>query len=214
MTVNGKRVTRPAFDVGEADRVAIDDPADGYVSRAALKLIAALDRFGYDPTGRAAIDLGASTGGFTQVLLERGAASVLAVDVGHEQLAPQLVADPRVRALEGVNARALNAAEARGPFAVLTSDVSFISQRLVLPPAMALCTDQAFAIVLAKPQFELGRAALSKDGVVRDRAAAEGAANDLASWIEAGGWRVDGVAPSPIDGSSGNAEFVIGARRG
>lgn len=212
--VNGIVATRPAMNVGGADTLEITDPAAGYVSRAALKLAAGLDHFGYDPTGRTALDIGASTGGFTQVLLERGAAKVIAVDVGHGQMAPELADDRRVRLMEGVNARYLTGDEIGAPIDALVSDVSFISQRLALPPALDLCEAGAFAVVLAKPQFELGREALGKDGVVRDTTEARRAADDLAIWLDAfEGWHVDGLAASPIEGGDGNAEYLIGARR-
>ncbi len=202
------------MEVGSADRVAVEDPARGYVSRAALKLVAALDHFGYDPADRNALDIGASTGGFTQVLLERGAEHVVAVDVGHGQLDASLTGDPRVRLLEGVNARSLTADAVGGPFAALTSDVSFISQRLVLPPALALSTAGAWAVVLVKPQFELGPAALGRNGVVADPNEARQAADDLAEWLAGQqGWRVDGLLPSPIAGGDGNQEFLLGAVR-
>jgi 23S rRNA (cytidine1920-2'-O)/16S rRNA (cytidine1409-2'-O)-methyltransferase len=212
--VDGKAVDSPAFNVGAGAAIAIDDPAGRYVSRAALKLVHALDHFGYDPAGRRMLDLGASTGGFTQVLLERGAMEVVAVDVGHDQMAPAVAADPRVRRIDGLNARGLTEADVGGPVSGITSDVSFISQRLVLPPALGLADPGAFAVILAKPQFEVGRAGVGKGGVVKDPNAAMQAARDLADWLGAqAGWVVDGLVPSPILGGDGNQEFLIGARR-
>ena len=212
--VDGKAIESPAFDVGASAEIVIDDPAAGYVSRAALKLIHALDHFGYDPAGRVVLDLGASTGGFTQVLIERGAARVVAIDVGHDQMAPALAADPRVHRIDGRNARDLTEADTGGPVGAITSDVSFISQRQVLPPALALAEAGAFGVILVKPQFEVGRAGVGKGGIVRDSAVAARSAEDLAAWLAGQpGWTVDGIVPSPIRGGDGNREFLIGCRR-
>jgi 23S rRNA (cytidine1920-2'-O)/16S rRNA (cytidine1409-2'-O)-methyltransferase len=214
VTVDGRPADRPGVEVRAEAVITLTDPAAGYVSRAALKLIQALDHFGYDPAGRRALDIGASTGGFTQVLLRRGAVEVVAIDVGHGQLAPALATDPRVRNREGVNARALTAEDAGGPVGAVVSDVSFISQRLVLPPALALAEPGAFAVVLAKPQFEVGREAIGRGGLVRDPLVAEHAAEALRDWLSAQpGWAVDGLVPSPIAGGDGNREFLLGARR-
>lgn len=210
--LNDAVVLKPSAEVTERDRLEVSDPAGAYVSRGALKLAAALDHFGFDPAGRKALDIGASTGGFTQILLERGAASVTAVDVGHGQLAPDLTADPRVRNFEGVNARDLDAERVGSGFGAVVSDVSFVSQRLVLGTPLSLCAAGAFAAILVKPQFEVGRENIGKGGIVRDRAAGEKAARGMAAWLaEQGGWRVDGLIPSPIAGGDGNTEFLLGA---
>jgi 23S rRNA (cytidine1920-2'-O)/16S rRNA (cytidine1409-2'-O)-methyltransferase len=220
VTVNGTLAAKPAMTVDGDAAIAVDDPASGYVSRGALKLIAALDRFGYSPAGRVALDLGASTGGFTQVLLERGAAKVFAVDVGHGQLDARLAADPRVVSREGLNARDLTAGDldAENPSAApqaIVADVSFISLRLVLPPALMLAGEDAWGVFLVKPQFEVGREALGKGGIVRDPMAGERAAADIAQFLERDlGWRIGGVILSPIAGGDGNREFLIGADRG
>lgn len=214
VTVDGAVVDRPGARVGPDAVVVSSDTAAGYVSRAALKLAAGLERFSYDPAGRAVLDLGASTGGFTQVLLERGAKAVIALDVGHGQLDPSLAKDSRVMALEKTNARDL--VETMLPLRpeALVCDVSFISLRLALPPALNLTEPGAWAVLLFKPQFELGPAALSKSGVVRDPTAARAAAGDCAAWLEADmGWRVDGIEPAPIAGGDGNQEYLVGARR-
>jgi 23S rRNA (cytidine1920-2'-O)/16S rRNA (cytidine1409-2'-O)-methyltransferase len=212
--VDGKAIASPAFDVGAGAEIVIDDPAAGYVSRAALKLIHALDHFGYDPAGRVVLDIGASTGGFSQVLIERGAARVIAVDVGHGQMAPALAADPRVQRIDGRNARDLTEADTGGPVGAITSDVSFISQRLVLSPALALAEAGAFGVILVKPQFEVGRGGVGKGGIVRDADAAAKSADGVAAWLAGQpGWRVDGLVPSPILGGDGNREFLIGCRR-
>ncbi|CAN5352565.1 TlyA family RNA methyltransferase [soil metagenome] len=215
VTVDGRLTAKPSLSVEPATAIAIDDPASGYVSRGALKLIAALDRFGYSPNGRVALDVGASTGGFTQVLLERGATKIFAVDVGHGQLDPALAADPRVVSLEGTNARDLAAGMLDGSPAAIVADVSFISLRLVLPPVLALAAPQAWGIFLVKPQFEVGRDNIGKGGIVRDVTLAERTAAEIAAWIDAEtGWRVDGLLLSPVAGGDGNREFFIGARRG
>lgn len=211
----GRPALRPAELVAPDERLEIDDPAGSYVARSALKLIAALDRFGHSPAGRVALDLGASTGGFTQVLLERGAIRVHAVDVGHGQLAPSVAADPRVINHEGVNARDLDAALIAESVGAITADLSFISLRLALPPALRLAALGAWGAFLFKPQFELGRAAIGKGGIVRDPKAAEEAAARFAEWLGAEqGWRVEGLVPSPIEGGDGNREWLVGARHG
>ena len=215
VTVGGEPEARPGALVGENVEIKVGDPAARFVSRAALKLDYALDRFGFDPAGRVAIDLGASAGGFTQVLLERGARTVHAIDVGHGQIAPILAADSRVRVLEGVNARDLSADHVDGPVEALVSDVSFISQKLVMPPALGLCAPGAFAVVLAKPQFEAGRDRVGKRGIVRDPEIARAAAQDLADWLDGmPAWRVLGMVPAPIAGRDGNQEYAIGATMG
>jgi 23S rRNA (cytidine1920-2'-O)/16S rRNA (cytidine1409-2'-O)-methyltransferase len=220
VTVNGRLTAKPALTVDASAAIAVDDPAAGYVSRGALKLIAALDRFGYSPAGRTALDVGASTGGFTQVLLERGAAQVFAVDVGHGQLDAKLAADPRVVSREGLNARDLTANELgemgnSEAIGAIVADVSFISLKLVLPPALALANDDAWGIFLVKPQFEVGREALGKGGIVRDAGAGERAAADIAQFLERDmRWRIGGVILSPIEGGDGNREFLIGADHG
>lgn len=214
VSVDGKPETRPARMVSGEAVLAIDDPAAGYVSRAALKLIAGLDAFGLSPAGLTVLDLGASTGGFTQVLLERGAAHVVAVDVGHGEMEQSLAADRRVTLLEGVNARHLAPAHLGGRrIDAITADLSFISLKLVLPPALALAAPDAWGVFLVKPQFEVGRDGLGKGGVVREAGRAEAAATEVARWLAADqGWRVLGLHPSPIAGGSGNLEFLLGAR--
>ena len=183
-----------------------------WVGRGALKLIAALDAFGLDPAGLACLDLGASTGGFTEVLLARGARSVVAVDVGHGQLAPRLAADPRVLAIDGLNARDLAAAHLPEPPAFLTADLSFISLALALPPALALAAPGAAGVFLVKPQFEAGRAAVGRTGVVKDEAARAAAVERIVRFVEATpGWRVLGTVPSPIEGGDGNRETLLAA---
>jgi 23S rRNA (cytidine1920-2'-O)/16S rRNA (cytidine1409-2'-O)-methyltransferase len=215
VTVDGAVADKPSATVPAGAAMRVDDLAADYVSRAALKLIAALDAFGYSPEGAAALDIGASTGGFTEVLLRRGARRVFGVDVGHGQLHRRLVGDPRVVNLEGVNARDLPAARITEPIAAITADVSFISLKLALPPALALALPGAWGVFLVKPQFEVGRQRLGKGGIVRDAAVARTAADDIAGWLgTAMGWAVDGIVDSPIAGGDGNHEFLVGARRG
>jgi 23S rRNA (cytidine1920-2'-O)/16S rRNA (cytidine1409-2'-O)-methyltransferase len=210
----GPHAAKPAQSVPADAAIEIADSAQHYVSRAALKLAHGLDRFGVSPQGLAALDLGASTGGFTQVLLERGARHVTAIDVGHGQMAPELAADPRVTAIEGLNARDLSAARLAEPPNLVTADVSFISLKLALPPALALAASGACLVALIKPQFEAGPAHLSKDGVVRDASVQDAVCRDIATWLETAiGWQVIGTTPSPVTGGSGNREFLIAAHK-
>jgi 23S rRNA (cytidine1920-2'-O)/16S rRNA (cytidine1409-2'-O)-methyltransferase len=215
VTVDGEPADRPAQAVASAAHVAIDDPVAAYVSRAALKLVAALDHFGYSAEGVAALDIGASTGGFTEVLIRRGARRVFGVDVGRGQLHQRLATDRRVVNLEGVNARDLKAARVSEPVSAVTADVSFISLKLALPPALALATEKAWGVFLVKPQFEVGRGHIGKGGIVRDHAIGRAAADDIAAWLSGEmAWTVDGIIDSPIEGGDGNREYLIGARRG
>lgn len=209
--VGGSVARKAGQPVAEDCAIAVDDPAGRYVSRAALKLIHGLEAFGFDPAGRIALDVGASTGGFTQVLLEHGASRVFAVDVGHDQLAPAVAADPRVVVLEGVNARALDAALLGGEVPqMVVCDVSFISLRLALPPALELAAPGACAVILVKPQFEVGRDSIGKGGVA-EPARAEAVAEELRGWLAGqAGWRPVGLVASPIAGGDGNAEFLLG----
>jgi 23S rRNA (cytidine1920-2'-O)/16S rRNA (cytidine1409-2'-O)-methyltransferase len=184
--------------------------AHPYVSRGGVKLAAALDHFGFEPKGKICLDVGASTGGFTQVLLERGARQVFAVDVGRGQLHESLRARPDVVSLEGTDIRMLPPARLTAKPELITVDVSFISLKQVLPAALALAKPPAQLVALIKPQFEAGRGALKK-GVVRDAAVHEAVCDDIAAFVSTLGWRVLGVTPSPIAGGDGNAEFLLGA---
>ncbi|AGB70290.1 MULTISPECIES: TlyA family RNA methyltransferase [Rhizobium] len=210
VTVNGKIVTKPGALFTEDAQISIDDPAQDYVSRAALKLVAALDHFDLDPRGQHCLDVGASTGGFTEVLLERGAAHVTAIDVGHDQMHPRVEADPRVTNIEGLNARNLTAEDIGEPFSFIVSDVSFISLKLALAPALAIAEPGARAALLVKPQFEAGRDAIGKAGLLKDPSSAPAVAAELERWFtEDMGWQSLGLIASPITGGDGNQEFLL-----
>ena len=186
--------------------------AHPYVSRGGVKLAAALDHFGFDPRGRVCLDVGASTGGFTQVLLERGARRVYAVDVGRGQLHDSLRARPEVLSLEETDIRKCSPATFRETPNLVTVDVSFISLKLVLPAALKLVAHRTQLVALVKPQFEAGPAAVKK-GIVRDEAVRHAVCEDIEKFVTSLGWRVLGIIPSPIDGGDGNAEFLLGAVR-
>jgi 23S rRNA (cytidine1920-2'-O)/16S rRNA (cytidine1409-2'-O)-methyltransferase len=220
VTVDGTPVVKPSAAVGEHQVIEVA-ATDHYVSRAAHKLVAALDGFAVDPSGRLALDVGASTGGFTQVLLERGARRVIATDVGHGQLAPGIRADPRVAVVEGSNARYLTAdvlAQESGIDEVPTlvvADISFISLTTVLPALVATVGLGADFVLLVKPQFEVGRTGI-REGIVRDAGLRDEAVMGVlwAAWDL--GLPTAGVLPSPIAGNSGNREYLawLSARAG
>lgn len=212
VSVDGRPVTKASARVAERSAISVE-AVDHYVSRAAHKLIAALDGFGLDPAGMAAIDVGASTGGFTQVLLERGAERVVALDVGHGQLSPSIRSDPRVVVAEGVNVRNLDqpmVAELSGhaDIGMVVGDLSFISLTLVLPALVSAIGRRAEFVLLVKPQFEVGRTRI-REGVVRQPALREDAVTSVvrAAWDL--GLPTAGVLPSPITGSHGNHEYLI-----
>jgi 23S rRNA (cytidine1920-2'-O)/16S rRNA (cytidine1409-2'-O)-methyltransferase len=212
VTIDGAVARKPGQPVAPGAALDVDDPARAYVSRAALKLVAGLDHFGFDPAGCHGLDIGASTGGFTQVLLERGAARVTAIDVGHGQMAAAVAMDPRVTSIEGRNARDLTLGDLGGVApGFVVSDVSFISLKLALPPALGLAVPGARAVLLVKPQFEAGREAIGKNGLLKRPADAERIAGELAAWLDGlPGWRSLGLVPSPIEGGDGNREFLLG----
>jgi 23S rRNA (cytidine1920-2'-O)/16S rRNA (cytidine1409-2'-O)-methyltransferase len=211
VSIDGITAEKPGQSVFAHSVIRIVDPAQSYVSRAALKLVAGLDHFGLSPSGKTAVDVGASTGGFVEVLLQRGASRVFGVDVGHDQLHPKLIADSRVTNLEGLNARDLTPSHIEDlQIECITSDVSFISLKLALPPALALAAPKAWCLLLVKPQFEAGREAIGKGGLLRDRALGPAIAEDLRSWLDNfPHWRAIGLCNSPIDGADGNQEFLL-----
>lgn len=215
VAVDGIPAVKPAMPVGPANEIALAADANRYVSRGALKLQAALTQFSFSAEGISVLDIGASTGGFTQVLLEHGAARVFAVDVGHGQLGAALRGDPRVVVLERTDARGLTPERLNAAtIGAVVADVSFISLTKVLPVPLALAAPDAWLVALIKPQFEAGRAAVGKGGIVRDAAVRQQAVNHVRDWIAAQpGWTLSGIIPSPITGSSGNEEFLIGARK-
>ncbi len=210
--VDGRKVSKPSeIFGGEADIRA--QQAYPWVSRGGVKLAHALDEFAIDPNGLVCLDVGASTGGFTHVLLERGAAHVYAVDVGSAQLHPSVEADARVTKLEQTDIRNLTPALLGNTRPqLIVCDVSFISLRLVLPPAFALATEGARLVALIKPQFEAGREATRK-GIVRDPAIHRQVCDGVAAFVAQQGWTVKGIVPSPIEGGDGNREFLICAQR-
>jgi 23S rRNA (cytidine1920-2'-O)/16S rRNA (cytidine1409-2'-O)-methyltransferase len=212
VTADGVRVEKASQPVSSAAELRAS-PAHPYVSRGGLKLAAALERFAIEPRGKVCLDVGASTGGFSEVLLERGARLVYAVDVGHSQLHPSLHGRRGIVSLERTDARALDRKLIPEPVELVVADVSFISLKLVLPAALALCAPAAELVVLVKPQFEAGRAHLKK-GIVRDEAVRKAVCADIERFIAAEDWRVIGAMESPIPGGEGNREFLIGARRG
>jgi 23S rRNA (cytidine1920-2'-O)/16S rRNA (cytidine1409-2'-O)-methyltransferase len=214
VSVAGAAETKPGAVVAASAPILVAGDAVEQVSRGSTKLAAALDHFHFPVEGVIALDVGASTGGFTQVLLARGAARVYAVDVGHGQLHPRLAGDDRIVSLEGCDARRLDRARIPEPVDALVADVSFISLTKALPAAFALTAPGAWLVALVKPQFEAGRAAVGKGGVVRDPTARERAVANVQAWLAAQpGWRSLGVIPSPITGGSGNVEFLLGAVR-
>lgn len=212
VTVGGERVAKPGRNVDGAACIEVTDDAHSYVSRAALKLVAALDT-GLEVAGRRALDVGASTGGFTQALLKRDAAHVVALDVGRGQLADALRDDPRVTALEGLNARDLCADDLPYRPDIVVGDVSFISLTLALPPALALAAPGADAVLLVKPQFEAGRGEVGKGGVV-DPGKGERIAGRLRLWLDdEPDWQATALLPSPIHGADGNREWLLIGRK-
>lgn len=214
VSVDGAVCEKPGREIDVTSRLTISDQAPEFVSRGAEKLVAALDHFRLPVEGRIALDIGASTGGFTQVLLQRGARKVFAVDVGTAQLHPSLLSDPRVVTIEQQDARTLTRDMIPDAAGVIVADVSFISLTKVLPPALRLSAPGCSLIALIKPQFEVGPSLVCKGGIVRDATARKAAIDAVAAFLAAQpGWRVLEPIVSPILGGSGNEEYLIGARR-
>jgi 23S rRNA (cytidine1920-2'-O)/16S rRNA (cytidine1409-2'-O)-methyltransferase len=211
VTADGKLVAKPSDEIA-LDAVLEAAPPHPWVSRGGVKLAAALDHFGFDPAGRACLDVGASTGGFTEVLLARGARRIIAVDVGRGQLHTSLAARPQVTSLETTDIRALTPAMLPEPPEAAVIDVSFISLKLVLPPALTLLRPPGGMVALIKPQFEAGRRHLKK-GIARDPQIHAAVCDDISRVVAGLGWTVRGTIPSPIAGGDGNREFLMGAVR-
>ncbi len=211
VTADGALVRKSSDEIAE-EAVVQATPEHPWVSRGALKLAAALDHFGFDPGGDVCLDVGASAGGFTEVLLANGANRVYAVDVGRGQLHPRLRGDPAVVSLEETDIRELDAARLPEPPEFATVDVSFISLKLVLPALDRLMRTPAHLIALIKPQFEAGREHVKK-GIVRDGAVHAAVCEEIGAFAASLEWEVAGIIPSPIEGGDGNKEFLLGARR-
>jgi len=213
--VGGHPVTKAGTAIGTEAEIVLRTPDHPWVSRGGLKLVHALDTFGINPQGVLALDIGASTGGFTDVLLQRGAARVVALDVGHNQLDWKIRSDPRVTVIEGANARNLTPAdlpaEAR-TFGIITIDVSFISLKHILPVLPPLLAPDGHVVALVKPQFEAGREDVGKGGIVRDEAVHARVVADVIAAARALGLTDAGLVPSPITGAEGNVEFLLHLR--
>jgi 23S rRNA (cytidine1920-2'-O)/16S rRNA (cytidine1409-2'-O)-methyltransferase len=210
--VDGRPGSKPGMTVGPDSRIDVRQAAVPYVSRGGLKLVAALDAWSIAVDDLVALDVGASTGGFTDVLLQRGARRVYALDVGYGQLHYRLRQDPRVAVMERVNVRYLDALPEPPDLAVV--DVSFISLQLVLPPVLAVLTEAAPIVALVKPQFEAGREQVGRGGIVRDPHVHAQVLLDLMAWSATQPWRLNALIPSPIRGAEGNVEFLTLWRRG
>ena len=208
VTVNGAVAGKAGTPVAD-DAAVIVKPGPEHVGRGAIKLAGALDAFGVDPAGRVAVDVGASTGGFTETLLARGAVRVYAVDVGRAQLHETLAADPRVVVRDRVNARALGREHVPEPCGIATADVSFISVTKVLPALLGLLAEGADAVVLVKPQFEVGRGQVGRGGIVKDPGLHARSVRAVAEAAAAAGYAVVGACASPIAGTEGNREFFL-----
>lgn len=212
--IDGHVIDKVAAKVKPDVEPTIIRHSHNFVSRGGLKLSHGLEAFGFPVSGRMVVDLGASTGGFTDVVLKKGAAHCLAVDVGHGQLHTDLANDARVTSLEKVNARHLSQEHLPQGFQVtaIVCDVSFISLELALPPMLEIAQPDSWLIALIKPQFEAGRAALGKGGVVRDENVHQQVCDKIAHWLETqSGWSVNCITDSPVEGPKGNKEFLIGA---
>ena len=209
-----RRLEKPGLQVDRDLPLTVRGSEHPWVSRGGVKLDHALTHFGVDPAGLTALDIGASTGGFTHVLCERGARRVYAVDVGYGQLDARLRSDPRVVVLERTNARYLTRTHVPEPVDLIACDASFIGLRTILPAPLALAASGARLIALIKPQFEAGRGRVGKGGIVRDAAVHDEVCATIREWLTAEGWQVTGLVESPIKGRDGNTEFLIAARRG
>jgi 23S rRNA (cytidine1920-2'-O)/16S rRNA (cytidine1409-2'-O)-methyltransferase len=208
---DGRRLIKPSQSLNESAHIKYE-PAHPYVSRGSLKLAGALNHFKLEPYGKIVLDIGASTGGFTEVLLLRGAERVYAVDVGHGQLAPKIAKDLRMISLEKTNARDLSAQLIPQKPQAIVADVSFISLKLALPPALAMAESGAWLVALVKPQFEVGKENVGKGGIVKDEAAQQAALDGIVRWLaDDQKWSVIGTMESTLKGGDGNREFFVAA---
>jgi 23S rRNA (cytidine1920-2'-O)/16S rRNA (cytidine1409-2'-O)-methyltransferase len=209
-----KRLDKPGLSLAEDTEIDVRGQDHPWVSRGGLKLAKAIESFPIDPAGKIAIDVGASTGGFTDVLIQNAAAKVYAVDVGQGQLAWKLRQDPRVVVLEKTNARHLTAEQIPDPIDLVVCDASFIGLEIVLPAALALTKPQAWLAALIKPQFEVGKGRVGKGGVVREPELHKEVCDRIEAWVGGlPGWTVRGIVESPIKGPEGNIEFLIAAEK-
>jgi 23S rRNA (cytidine1920-2'-O)/16S rRNA (cytidine1409-2'-O)-methyltransferase len=211
VTVDGVVAAKPAQNTSPESRIEILDEAWTYVSRSALKLKSGINFFNISVKGLNCLDIGASTGGFTQVLLEQGAAHVTAIDVGHGQFDASLQNDPRVTSIEGLNSRDLTPVHLAHAIDLIVCDVSFISLKLALPAALSIAEPGAYLVALIKPQFEAGRDAVGRGGIVSDPHEHERACKEISKFLTAENWKVIGITPSSIEGGDGNREFLIAA---
>jgi len=208
-----KRVDKPGQQLAEDAAIEVRGRDHPWVGRGGVKLAHAIEAFQLDPRGAVAMDIGSSTGGFTEVLLEHGAAHVFAVDVGTNQLAWKLRTDPRVSVLEQTNARELTAQQINRPCEWVVCDASFIGLAKVLEVPLRLASPRCRLVALIKPQFEVRKGEVGKGGIVRDTDLHQRVCDEVREWLEEGGWRIDGIIPSPITGSEGNVEFLVSALR-
>ena len=211
VTVDGVVAAKPAQNTSLEARIEILDEARAYVSRSALKLKSGISFFNVAVKDLNCLDIGASTGGFTQVLLEQGAAHVTAIDVGHGQLDASLKDDPCVTSIEGLNARDLTADHLTRKIGLIVCDVSFISLKLALPAALALVGSGTQLLALIKPQFEAGREAVGRGGIVSDPSEHDRVCKEISEFLTAENWKVIGITPSSLEGADGNREFLIAA---
>jgi 23S rRNA (cytidine1920-2'-O)/16S rRNA (cytidine1409-2'-O)-methyltransferase len=211
VTVDGVVAAKPAQNTSPESRIEILDEARAYVSRSALKLKSGINFFNIFVKGLNCLDIGASTGGFTQVLLEQGAAHVTAIDVGHGQLDKSLQSHPNVTSIEGLNSRDFTTGYLKHKINFIVCDVSFISLKLALPAALSIAEPGAYLVALIKPQFEAGRDAVGRGGIVSDPHEHERVCREISEFLTAENWRVIGITPSSIEGGDGNREFLIAA---
>ncbi|MEO6388079.1 MAG: TlyA family RNA methyltransferase [Croceibacterium sp.] len=212
--IGGRRIDKAGQQVASDAEIEVRGRDHPWVGRGGVKLAHAIEHFGLDPKGAVAMDIGSSTGGFTEVLLANGAAHVFAVDVGTNQLAWKLRQDNRVTVLEQTNARALTVQQIDQRCDWVVCDASFIGLAKVLEVPLMLAEPRATLVALIKPQFEVGREEVGKGGIVRDPALHARVCEETRAWLEQGGWQVDGIIESPIAGTEGNVEFLVAARRG